>query len=218
MSSCLELVRSGDLNISDAKDSFSLWGLQNDQAVDRKLVLLKAMTDKEDEEVKPTPTRSPYGVMHTPLPDEKDEFDLGDLGVLMSIIKGLGLQLPADDNDNVTVVANDKKIDEIFDKPDMTEEQILGLFSGFLKAGEGEEGEKGENMREIEWLLENDPAAAVELLKPLLEGGDQELQEYLKNVTDADVTSEDVDVGGGGGMNGTVLTVVEDEAPTSKDE
>ena len=181
-------------------------------------MLLKAMTDKEDEEVKPTPTRSPYGVMHTPLPDEKDEFDLGDLGVLMSIIKGLGLQLPADDNDNVTVVANDKKIDEIFDKPDMTEEQILGLFSGFLKAGEGEEGEKGENMREIEWLLENDPAAAVELLKPLLAGGDQELQEYLKNVTDADVTSEDVDVGGGGGMNGTVLTVVEDEAPTLKDE
>jgi hypothetical protein len=89
----------------------------------------------------------------------------------------------------------------------------LGLFSGFLKAGEGE-GEKGENMREIEWLLENDPAAAVELLKPLMAGGDQELQEYLKNVTD--VTTEDVD--GGGGKNGTVLTVVEDEAPTSKDE
>ena len=213
MSSCLELVRSGELNITDAKDSFSLWGLQNDEAVDRKLVLLKAMTDKEDEQVKPTPTRSPYGVMHTPLPDEKDEFDLGDLGVLMSIIKGLGLQLPADDNDTVTVGANDKKVEEIFDKPDMTEEQILGLFSGFLKAGEGE-GEKGENMREIEWLLENDPAAAVELLKPLMAGGDQELQEYLKNVTD--VTTEDVD--GGGGKNGTVLTVVEDEAPTSKDE
>jgi hypothetical protein len=201
------------LNITDAKDSFSLWGLQNDEAVDRKLVLLKAMTDKEDEEVKPTPTRSPYGVMYTPLPDEKDEFDLGDLGVLMSIIKGLGLQLPADDNDTVTLGANDRKIKETFDKPDMTEEQILGLFSGFLKAGEGE-GEKGENMREIEWLLENDPAAAVELLKPLLAGGDQELQEYLKNVTDADVTSEDVD----GRKNGTVLTLLEDEAPTSTDE
>lgn len=213
MSSCLELVRSGDLNISDAKVSFSLWGLQNDEAVDRKLVLLKAMTEKEDEVVTPTPTRSPYGVMHTPVPDETDEFDLGDLGVLMSIIKGLGLQLPADDNDTVTVAANDKKIEEIFAKPDMTEDQILGLFSGFLKNGGGDD-EGGENMREIEWLLENDPAAAVELLKPLLAGGDQELREYLSNVTDfKDTSDEDVTVGG---KNETVLAVAEDDAQTSK--
>jgi len=213
VSSCLELVRSGDLNISDAKVSFSLWGLQNDEAVDRKLVLLKAMTEKEDEVVTPTPTRSPYGVMHTPVPDETDEFDLGDLGVLMSIIKGLGLQLPADDNDTVTVAANDKKIEEIFAKPDMTEDQILGLFSGFLKNGGGDD-EGGENMREIEWLLENDPAAAVELLKPLLAGGDQELQEYLSSVTDfKDTSDEDVTVGG---KNETVLAVAEDDAQTSK--
>jgi len=213
VSSCLELVRSGDLNISDAKVSFSLWGLQNDEAVDRKLVLLKAMTEKEDEVVTPTPTRSPYGVMHTPVPDETDEFDLGDLGVLMSIIKGLGLQLPADDNDTVTVAANDKKIEEIFAKPDMTEDQILGLFSGFLKNGGGDD-EGGENMREIEWLLENDPAAAVELLKPLLAGGDQELREYLSNVTDfKDTSDEDVTVGG---KNETVLAVAEDDAQTSK--
>jgi len=212
VSSCLELVRSGDLNISDARDSFSLWGLQNDEAVDRKLVLLKAMTEKEDEVI-PTPTRSPYGVMHTPLPDEKDEFDLGDLGVLMSIIKGLGLQLPVDDNDTVTVEANDKKIEEILAKPDMTEEQILGLFSGFLKNGGGDD-EGGENMREIGWLLENDPAAAIELLKPLLAGGDQELQEYLNSVIDLQATTEEeVTVGG---ENGTVLAVVEDEAQTSK--
>lgn len=230
MTSCLELVRNGDLNISDAQDSFRLWGHRNDESLSRKLVLLKAMTEKEDEEppvVAPTPTRSPYGVMHTPLPDaEKDEFDLGDLGVLMSIIKGLGLQLPTDDNDTVTAEANEKKINEIL-KPEMTEEQILGLFSGFLNSdGAGGEGSAdGENMREIEWLLENDPAAAAELLAPLLAGGETELQEYLKGVIDSEVvttttatTEENAAVTvSAGGKNGTVLSVAEEETFAQQD-
>jgi hypothetical protein len=230
VTSCLELVRNGDLNISDAQDSFRLWGHRNDESLSRKLVLLKAMTEKEDEEppfVTPTPTRSPYGVMHTPLPDaEKDEFDLGDLGVLMSIIKGLGLQLPTDDNDTVTAEANEKKINEIL-KPEMTEEQILGLFSGFLNSdGAGGEGSAdGENMREIEWLLENDPAAAAELLAPLLAGGETELQEYLKSVIDSEVvttttatTEENAAVTvSAGGKSGTVLSVAEEETVAQQD-
>jgi len=220
VTSCLELVRSGDLNISDAEASFALWGHQNDESLSRKLSLLRAM-EKEDEEtpvasVTPTPSRSPYGVIHTPLPEaEKDEFDLGDLGILMSLIKGLGLQLPTDDNDTVTTEANDKKITE-FLKPDMTEEELLGMFSGFLNGGAGDgEGAEGENMREIEWLLENDPAAAAELLVPLLAGGEAQLQEYLQNVTDWEPVSATTEAHAvavtAGGENGTVLAVAEED-------
>ena len=197
MSSCLELVSSGHLTVSDARDSFQAWGIHEDESANEQMTLLNAMTEKE--EASAMPSRSPYGVMHTPLPDGKDQFDFGDLGVLMSIIKGLGLQLPSDDNDTAALAANEKKMDEVL-KPDLTEDQILALFSGIFKGGD----ELGESTEEIERLLENDPLAAAKLLAPLL-GDDAELREFLmKNMTEPTAPSEDV---APTGKNGTVLAV-----------
>jgi hypothetical protein len=191
ISSCLDLVGTGALEIEDARATFEAWGIQQDEELERKLQL--------------------YAGKQSP------EKAFADPNMILALMKGLGIQLPVNSDDtNETEVQGIGQILQILspsvlddEGADPDRDHSWGDFVGNLTLLlEGDmafdellqmlllrvpmNATEGENSTRtsIESLFHYDPAAAHEILAPLLEAKGQVLKNSTK-LSDEQMVGED---------------------------
>ena len=167
--SCLEFVRTGDIDPKDAREAFKLWGVDDDEMIEKTLNFVAKLAEHQ------------VGKKKT---NETNETDNPELGMMMSLLKGLGLQIPPHNESSTEDI--EQILTKMFpdgmwntttmgeDTPDEKLEfhEILAVFDGNETETSGatmdEEDIKGA-AEAIEMLFHYDPAAAAELLAPLLQ-------------------------------------------------
>lgn len=186
VSTCFELVRNGELEVEDAREAVKMWGLEDDKMVQKRLNFVGRLAAHEKRRNQIDTTTS-------------DENDDPEISIMMSLLKGLELQiLPgASVGSNATSNENIERI-------------LQSLFRKGMNAGDTAGDEQGPiNFEEILDLLErnetepismdkldikntadaiellylNDPVAAAKLLAPLLEAVENVKQYRSRNST-----------------------------------
>ena len=79
VSSCLELVRTGEIDPKDAREAFKLWGVDDYEIIEKTLNFVAKLAEPRVGKKKS---------------DDINETDNPELGMIMSLLKGLGLQIP----------------------------------------------------------------------------------------------------------------------------
>ena len=167
--SCLELVRTGDIDPKDAREAFKLWGVDDDEMVEKTLNFVAKLAEHQ------------VGKKKT---NETNETDNPELGMMMLLLKGLGLQIPPHNESSTEDI--EQILAKMFpdgmwntttmgeDTPDEKLEfhEILAVFEGNEPETSGatmeEEDIKG-TAEAIEMLFHYDPAAAAKLFAALLQ-------------------------------------------------
>jgi hypothetical protein len=172
--SCLELVRTGDIDPKDAREAFKLWEVDDDEMIEKTLNFVAKLAEHQ------------VGKKKT---KETNETDNPELGMIMLLLKGLGLQIPPHNEsptENTEQILEKMFPDEMWKtttEEDTADEKLE--FHEILAVSEGNETENLGATEEdikgaaeaIEMLFHYDPAAAAELFAPLLQAF-----EALKNL------------------------------------
>ena len=79
VSSCLELVRTGKIDPKDAREAFKLWGVDDDEMIEKTLNFIAKLAEHQVGKKKS---------------NDSNETDNPELCIIMSLLKGLGLQIP----------------------------------------------------------------------------------------------------------------------------
>jgi hypothetical protein len=176
--SCLELVRDGKLNVTDAFETMKELGLNDvDGVVDQ----------AQSEEM-------PEGLLNVGQLQDNEM----DLGMMLRLLGGLGLQIPPDQEGDGTTpglgmgelggmlkmlapvegsvegsVEEDSVNNDIPEAEKLTFEEILAVMEAYEKGENNESGEKEEETAEdgsntMEWIYQHDPEAANGELAPFL--------------------------------------------------
>jgi len=181
VSSCLELVRTGEIDPKDAREAFKLWGVDDYEIIEKTLNFVAKLAEPRVGKKKS---------------DDINETDNPELGMIMSLLKGLGLQIPprneSSTEDIEQIPANmfpdgientAKTIAEETPDEKLEFHELLALFegneTGMLGAMMDEEDIKGA-AEAIEMLWYYDPAAAAEFLAPLLQAFEESINPQTK--------------------------------------
>jgi hypothetical protein len=154
VSVCLELVRTGDLDIQGARDTFDAWGLVDDELVEKTLTFVGRLANASREEQ--------------------------DRELAISLMKELRLNFPEEEFNTTfdwdkfeEIMWNfvpENVTEQIEDDDRLGLEELLKLITLFNRSKELQMNDDVKDMLEaIELFFRYDPAAAVEILAPLLE-------------------------------------------------
>ena len=164
VSGCLHLVRNGKLDPQHAREAFKVWGLENDEALENALMFVSLLAE--------------YQIAKQ---DQTDKPDNLELRMMISLLKGLGLQVPPSKgnifSDVELLLCSDgaRNFTDVQAKTDEIElDQVLAGLEGKEKdaLAEEEDGEEGviiDGIAEVlQMLLQYDQEAAAAFLGPIL--------------------------------------------------